>query len=260
VEEDGVKRAWVVLVVVSGALAATPSAFDSRTASSHFDLSWADSQHGWKICNGNLCASDDGGQTWRIVRNPAAATGLSAVVRTSATAGAIAGGPPQVPRYWTRDGGRTWQRTSAISGIFQGNSAYLFSLVGRSLVQARPWPPTGSGLKVRTVWTPPGGSQIDYPFANVPGGVATLVGYTGSPLRIGVLVYRLGQGRVTSLPQTGLPAGTDYFVNLGITADWPDLYVWAQAMQQSSPAPTPLGDAVWHSKDGGRTWLSGSTR
>jgi hypothetical protein len=110
------------------------------------------------------------------------------------------------------------------------------------------------------VWTPPAGSEIGYPIANVPGGVATLVIYTGSPLQLGVLVYRLGQGRVASLPQTGLPAGTDYLVNLSISADWPDLYVWAQAMQQSSPTPTRLGDADWHSKDGGQTWLSGSTR
>jgi photosystem II stability/assembly factor-like uncharacterized protein len=144
VEVDDVKTAWVVLLVVSAAVAATASARDSRRAMSGCDLSWpdlswADSQHGWKICNGTLYASDDGDATWRLVHNPVGDS-LSAAVRTSATAGAIAGGPPDVPRYWTRNGGRTWQRTSAISGIFQGNSSYFFSLVGRSLVQAEPGP------------------------------------------------------------------------------------------------------------------------
>jgi hypothetical protein len=259
VKEDDVKTAWVVaLLVVSGALAATASALESRAATSRFDLSWADSQHGWKICHGTLCASDDGGQTWRVVQNPA--VDMSAVVRTSVTAGAIVGGPPQVARYWTRDGGSTWHRTSAISGIFQGNSAYFFSVVGQSLVRVKPWPPTGPTLNVRTVWTPAAGSQIGGALANVPAGVATLVGYTGSQLHLGVLVFRLGHGRVASLPQTGLPAGTDYLLDEGISADWPDLYVWARAVKQSSPTPTPLGDAVWHSKDGGQTWLSGSAR
>jgi hypothetical protein len=177
----------------------------------------------------------------------------------------IAGDTPGVRRYWTRDGGRTWHRTSAISGVFQGNANYLFSIVpcpAASLCLARvtPWPPTSSKLHVHIVWTPPADTQIGGNLANVPGGVATLLFASfGSPLRLGVLIYRSGDALVTDLPQDGLPAGTDYLLDESLSTDWPDLYVTACALADTSPNPTPLGAPIWHSNDGGHSWLAGST-
>jgi hypothetical protein len=257
----GLVAAAAVAVGLAGA-ASFALAQGTASATSSNAVSWADSQHGWKICpRVALCASDDGGGTWHRVVIPSSFGEVSAVTRTSATAGVIAGGPPQVPIAWTKDRGHTWRFTTRLSGLVTGNAAYLFAHRPPGLVQATPWPPAGNTVQTRVAWRAPAGQFLGGT-VSVPGGVAGIVSFQGEPLRLGVLVHRLGSSRVVELPKSNL-AGVDFLLRQGLSEHWPDLFVTAQAFVNDAASPggtRRVSEVFWHSADGGRTWIAGSGR
>jgi hypothetical protein len=230
--------------------------------SGSFAVSWADGQHGWEICGGGVCASNDGGRSWRRLALSSSFGEVSAVARTSATAGVIASTPTSavtgIAVDWTRDAGRTWHGTRKLSGCFQGDASFLFADAGAGIVQVTPWPPTGRNLQTRPAWSSPSGRSSCYPLANLPGGVAALVDSSHGPLGLAVLVHRLGLNRVIELSQTN-ESGVDYLLNLSLSASWPDLYVTAQAYANTKAPPgnKRVGELFWHSTDGGKTWAAG---
>lgn len=254
----------VVLAAAAGAASGTagsgvaPGTFGE--SSQRFAVSWADAQHGWRICrNATVCASDDGGRHWRQLSLPRAFRGneVSALVRTSASAGVVAGTPPRLPVDWTDDGGHTWHRTKKLSGLFWGNASYLFSQTGPGLVQVTPWPPTGTTLTTRVAWTAPPGEQV-FALATIPGGIAGIVSFAGQPLRLALLLHRLGANHVAELPKTN-ETGVDYLLDERLSADWPDLYITAQAYANTPQPPgnKHVGELFWHSTNAGKTWLTG---
>jgi len=257
--------AVVAAAAVSSGLANAErhSGLASKSADSgSFAVSWADSQHGWQICGGGVCASSDGGRSWRRLALPSSFGEVSAVARTSAMVGVIANTPTSavtgIAVDWTRDAGRTWHGTSKLSGCFQGNASFLFADAGAGIVQATPWPPTGRKLQTRPAWSSPSGRSSCYPLANLPGGVAALVDSSHGPIGLAVLVHRLGSNRVVELPQTN-ESGVDYLLNPNLNASWPDLYVTAQAYANTKAPPgnKHLGELFWHFADGGKTWATG---
>jgi hypothetical protein len=219
-----------------------------------------------------VCATENGGATWRGIFN--GGTFIFGVVRTSRTAGVVSTGRQASARFWTRDNGHHWYRSSRIGREFQGSGDYLFwTDLSATLHRVKPWPPTGTA-KCRGFWTAAafdtepakGGNVCSGPavdarmrssaavtleegklagLANVPGGVIATV--TESPVPR-VLLYRLGRPRVVDLPVSGnmapcAGAGREP------TVTWPRITVVGCA----GTAGNPIGG--WFSTDGGGTWV-----
>lgn len=242
------------------------------------DESWADSQHGWTAhpparCKPrrDVCATEDGGATWRGIFN--GGTFIFGVVRTSRTAGVVSTGRQASARFWTRDNGRHWYRTKKIGPEFIGSGKYLFWIdFGPALYRVTPWPPRLEP-SCRGVWTvaafeteaAKGGNVCSGPavdagmkavravrleqgelagLTNVPGGVIATVTESPSPR---VLLYRLGNARVVDLPAAGSLVPCTGFSREPIVS-WPRITVLACR----AAAGEPLG--AWVSSNGGASW------
>jgi hypothetical protein len=251
------------------------------------DESWADSQRGWTAnpparCKPrrDVCATEDGGATWHGIFN--GGTFVFGVVRTSAAAGVVSTGRQVAARYWTRDNGRHWYRTSQIGSEFQGSGKFIFSVnsgqpgpatdFAKVLYRTRPWPPTGKA-KCRGPWTAAafetapakggnvcGGPPIDggmraarvaklvegrfSGLANVPGGVLATVTESSLPR---VLLYQQGRQRVVDLPGAGGLVPCAGF-NREPIVTWPRITVLGCTGSSGDPS------GGWLSEDGGRSW------
>ena len=260
----------VLALALAGAGAATArQPFPVREASFPTSrLGWAPNYSLGLPCEPEtICATDDGGRTWRTVF--ALGSFLRDPVRTSALAGVVLAGPYP---FWTRDGGRTWlqmERPPAPDpGLpdptppsYQGRATLLFlHYGGRTLYRVVPWPPPAAAPCVRrrasdpdVCGIPPANGGLGYravhtlasgalgPMANVPGGVAALVTADGRA-PAGVLVHRRGRTTVRRFPS---PPATHLRPDFSprVAASWPWLFVIGHSRS-----------VFWWSRDGGTTW------
>ena len=260
----------LALAIAGAAAGAAREPFPVREASFPTSrLGWAPNYSVGLPCRAEtICATDDGGRTWRTVF--AVGSFLRDPVRTSALAGVVLAGPYP---FWTRNGGRTWfemERPPASSpGLpdptpprYQGRGNLLFvHYGGRTLYRVVPWPSraeppcTARGPEParRVCGVPPANGGLEYravhtlerdalgPMANVPGGIVALVtGDRRAPAA--VLLHRLGRTTLRRLPPppaSHLPP--DFSPR--VAASWPWLFVVAHSRT-----------AFWWSRDGGRTW------
>lgn len=127
------KRAWLSIVPVemnavlleyTGDAGRHWKEISAPIATDYADISFLDEQHGFLLAtsgpafghqNKNVYATEDGGTHWRKMNVPTLSTGLSyyttGISFRTATNGWITGtyhGAPDVPVFYTRDGGQTW--------------------------------------------------------------------------------------------------------------------------------------------------------
>jgi hypothetical protein len=213
--------------------------------------SFADALHGWASREDGVYSTDDGGRTWaRIYRHSAAK-----LVRTSARDGILATGDRvsrcgcRIVRLWTSDGGVTWRRTpKGAGGGFVGSSAALWWWRGGLLYRTVAWPPSAGVLQARQVAHLPG---VIVEADAVPDGVLALVtnrvagaGFDTSPRLL------LVQGRRVSVLRLPRVSG-DVLVRSLETA-WP--YATVRAVDVTAFTRGEVGQVVWRTPDGGRTW------
>lgn len=257
-------------------LAAGPAAADSPAQQG----SWADAEHGWALASegidcrprADLCATENGGATWRgIFRGQ-----VQDFERTSVRAGVVSVGDDV---FWTRDSARHWYRTHKIFGHFAGRGGLLFATSDSDLYRVTPWPPRGrvrcrvvsrraagdsratragragvctgtgadSAMRARLVATVQGSSIGD--LASVPGGVFGISDVEDDPGRLNAFVWRLGK-----LTQAALPFPSEgWWCCAEVHAAWPRLFVTALVYSPPGSAADPL-EVVWQSADGGAAW------
>jgi hypothetical protein len=265
----------VVLVCLAGAIGAPAAAAPARIGAS-----WVDALHAWALSSdglactprADLCATNDGGATWRGIFNGP----IDQFVPTSARGGVVSLADGRV--FWTRDGARHWYRTNRIFGRIAGSSGSLFATSDADLYRVAPWPPRGRarcrawrvaagdassarGLRT-TVCTGAGveagmtdrlvatvaGEAIGKMIA-VPGGVFGLSDFAPDFSRLNAFVWRHGRLVQSSLPfpQPG------WWCCAAVDASWPSLYVSGTLYVPPGSAGTPL-PLLWRSPDGGATW------
>ena len=257
--------------------AVVPLAFSAGTASTE---SWIGAQYGWTArpaadCRPMraVCSTENGGATWHGIFNGGSI--VFGVARTSPTAGVVSTGNQQSVRFWTRDNGRHWYRSSQIGREFQGSDSYLFwHNVDGLLRQVRPWPPRGVA-RCRGVWTNSafstrrvrGGNVCSGPavdagsrsvvvtrvdngrlasLANVPAGVIAAV--TGATNNIPqVLLYRRGSANVIALPPAAglMPCAG---------ANQEPIVAWPRITVLGCRGGAVVGS--WISQDGGLSWMA----
>ncbi len=206
--------------------------------------SFSDVEHGWQSREDGVYATDDAGRHWQRIY----ASQAVRVVRTSATEGVIAVGLPAsscncaTTQRITHDGGRTWTRTRAISGDFQGRGSSLYWWDAGTLDRVVNWPSAGATLRSQVV-AHPDGSIVSA--AVVPGGVAALVDRGAKPAQ--VIVGRGAAVQTVTLPDAGAAV-----VARSLTAAWPTLIVRGHSYASPSSAPDPKVE--WRSTNGGKTW------
>ena len=273
----GGRRVRILVLTGLPLLAISAVALGGIGARATPDESWADSQRGWTASpparckpRRDVCATEDGGATWHGIFN--GGTFVFGVVRTSATAGVVSTGRQVAERFWTRDNGRHWYRTSQIGTEFQGSGKYLFWMFTNVLYRVRPWPPTGMA-RCRGPWTaaafetqaakggnvcggrPVEGGMRSLPavkleagqfsgLANVPGGVLATVTDSPAPR---VLLYQQGRPRVIDLPAAGALAPCTGF-NREPIVTWPRITVLGCTGSSGNPS------GGWLSDDAGRSW------
>ena len=213
--------------------------------------SWIDSEHGWRRsgpeCGAEgprvaLCATDDGGASWRATFR---AKAIGRIAMTSAAAGIVRAG---TRTYWTRDGGSHWTATPAIGSVFGGSAGLVFAADGPHLYRLSPWPPRGSAVTRRPVLRLEKGRFAD--LAPVPAGVAGLV--LGGAPRPQVLVLQPGRRQLTTLPRAPSLSGAARLVmDPRLKVAWQDLFVTGRAVDEAN---VPVGEVVWHSADAGAHW------
>jgi hypothetical protein len=205
--------------------------------------SFADAKHGWQGREDGVYSTDDGGRSWRrIYKAPAVR-----VVRTSATAGVISVGLPAsscncaTTQLITLDGGRTWTRTRAISGDFEGRGSSLYWWDAGTLQRVVNWP-AGAALRSRVV-AHPDGTIVSA--ASGAGGVAALVDRGAKPPQ--VIVSHGSAAQTVTLPDAGPGV-----VARTLSAAGPALTVRGRSYAAPSTAPDPL--VQWRSTNGGASW------
>ena len=213
--------------------------------------SFSDGAHGWASRENGVYATDDGGQSWRLIYARSAVR----VAQVSATSGMIALGDRSTAcacrqvRLWTADGGATWTRTpKAVGAGFAGAGGTLWWWRGGALYRAAAWPPGPGGLRsVKAAAVR--GAILDV--ETLPGGVAALVTRRVSGLgfdRTPVLL--LGNG--SALRRRTLPAvGGDVLVR-SLEVRWPEIAV--RGLDVTAFTRREEGSVLWLSEDGGTTW------
>lgn len=226
------------------------------------DVSWADSQHGWKagcgVDAGCVLSTENGGRTWhRIGRFE-----VQGLVRTSARAGLVVGtGHPGPITWWTRDNGRHWYEANprVIPASAVGNARFLFWHTRTQLFQVRPWPPRGRqppNCRFRCRWN--GGSRSVgvarstvgqfAGIANLPGGVLAVIDSGDDAVVSRVLLRQGGRNTTMSLPLAQRIRPCSNFYGAEPVVDWPKIAVFGCTGTSADKAVT------WISEDGGRTW------
>jgi hypothetical protein len=258
----------LTLAVLLGALA-LPLVSDA--AAPLRQVSWADSRHAWGLrelglrCKPahDVCASEDGGQTWRGIFS--GGTFIFHAVRATARAGYVSTGRTASFTFWTRDAGARWYQSRLLDSPVElvVGRGVLYE-AGEHLYRIGPFPPRGAlpcppgvedlspppcgippgeaGMSKEVVADPPAGWVLTGEARSVPGGVAAVAAPAdASPYeRLGLLVYRLGQASFSEVP---VPGGTKAS-SASLHVSWPSLIVVAFAARE-------LG---WVSADGGATW------
>ena len=263
------------LLAIGAGLLALGGAASAGTVADQ-EGSWPDTLHGWARWSGglgctpraDLCATDDGGATWRGIFKGA----IDQFVRTSVRAGVVSLDDGSV--FWTRDGARHWYRTTRIFGRFTGAGKYLFATSGADLYRVTPWPPRGRA-RCRTWRVVAGDARTSSTVcaagvANaamqdrllatvhgttigavtpVPGGVFGVADFEPDFSRLNAFVWRNGR-----LTQTALPFPEPaWWCCANVDAAWPSLYVSASLYAPPGSAGTPI-PVLWSSRDGGASW------
>ena len=265
----------VALACLAGAVTAPAAAAPPRTGAS-----WVDALHGWALSSdglackprADLCATNDGGATWRGIFNGP----IDQFVATSARAGVVSLADGRV--FWTRDAARHWYPTKRIFGLIAGSGGSLFATSDADLYRVAPWPPGGrtrcrawrvaagdgssadgfrttvcadgaveAGMTDRLVATVAGGTIGA--IVAVPGGVFGLSDFAPDFSRLNAFVWRHG-----ALVQASLPFPQPaWWCCASIDVSWPSLYVSGALYSPPGSAAAPL-PVLWRSADGGATW------
>jgi hypothetical protein len=285
---------------VVAALAGASVLVSAGAASTAFrprDASWLDARHGWApnyyishwscsdahpprgASDSRVCATEDGGKTWRTIFH--GGNYIFDVARTSLQAGIVSTGAYGHNEYWTIDGGAHWYSTGAVYDgpepigstkgmpIFRGRGRVLFWMrrLGDTIWRVTPWPPPAQPACEGTwSWS----LDIDYdaaPDGNICDGLATddlrstpafsLPGRTVfavTPFKdAGFAALFLGRGLepvvwhadVFRHARMRLPGGV---TKIELSEQWPRVKI--KLLRAS-------GWIVWRSRDGGRTWHQG---
>lgn len=259
-----------VLVAIALALSVVASAAGAAGPNPRY-ISWADAKHGWvaderyeRWCRdggfdlgaggARVCATDDGGRTWRAI---VIGGNYIEPVRTSRNAGVVTTGAHGHVEYVTVDGGASWAHTTKICADDRlgaapprivGRGSYLYCATHGSdtVYRVQGWPPVPSAA-VDTALTPvaavvvPGGS-----FAQIGRIARGFEAVFGSERGLVVVVHRDNRSTLRTL--TAPPGDTRAVYPWRLLAGYPSLTVEGR-----------LGDGgrkaiVWCSRDGGRTW------
>jgi N-acetylneuraminic acid mutarotase len=292
-----VKKHLLVGVFLGALLAA--SAGGAATRPYPGSVSWADARHGWaphggKWCKNTLrgsgegvvCATEDGGRTWRTIF--VGGNFIFAAVRTSVSAGLVSTGAHGHVQFWTRDNGRHWYGTEVAGGsggfnarfpafAGKGSQLYWVRAFEDTVYQVTPWPPSGpatcDGRWARSAFDqadvdPAGnhcqGSPVEAGmqsvpvvsghgvvarFAVVPGGLFVLTQQPDGTLMS--VVHRGGSNQVTELPAAAVPAGGSGGLRR-LRLAWPAVTVEARYFVGDRAKDS--WDIEWRSSDGGATW------
>jgi hypothetical protein len=214
--------------------------------------SFADPLHGWVSREDGVFATENGGQSWRLIYPRSAIR----VARVSSQTGMIglgdrvtACGCRQV-RLWTADGGATWAPTpKAVGNGFAAANGTLWWWRGGVLYRAAAWPPGPRGLKGVKAGKVKGGAILDV--RPIPGGVAALVTRRVAGLgfdRVPTLLL----GNVTSLRQRTLPPVVGEVLLRSLEVSWPEIRVTGFDVTAFTRGEGGLVE--WLSADGGATW------
>jgi hypothetical protein len=278
------------VVLALGSTGAASTAFRPR------DASWLDARHAWApnyyvnhwSCSdahparggdSRVCATEDGGKTWRTIFH--GGNYIFDVARTSLKAGIVSTGAYGHSEYWTIDGGAHWYSTGTVYDgpepigsskgrpIFRGRGHVLFWMrsVGDTIWRVTPWPPvTPSACNGTWSWS----LDLEYdasPDGNICDGrpvddmhstqVFWLAGrslYDVTPFKDGSFAALfLGRGLEPVVWHAGvfryarmrLPGGV---TKIELSEQWPRVKI--KLLRAS-------GWIVWRSRDGGRTWHQG---
>ena len=139
-------------------------------------ISWSDARHGWvpnhaafsctdahpeAVWGGTVCATENGGRTWRTIFR--GGNYVMVALRTSTRAGVVSTGAHGHTQFWTRDNGRHWFASDVIAGdrtlgapppliVGRANHLYWAALGGATGYRGPPWPPTGEATCEDGTW------------------------------------------------------------------------------------------------------------
>jgi outer membrane protein assembly factor BamB len=141
----------VFLGAMHGFPARSPKSAAGPASPVRVHRSFLDERHGWESRETGVYATDNGGRSWRRVFPKPAVR----VARTSKLSGVISVGDLttgcrcSTRRLITRDGGKTWIRTTAVGERFAGAGRNLYWWSGRVLSRVESWP--AGPLRAKTV-------------------------------------------------------------------------------------------------------------
>ena len=198
-----------------------------------------------------MFASDDGGQSWRLIypRN------AIRVARVTAQTGMISLGDRvtrcgcKQARLWTADGGLHWHSTRyAVGEGFIGGGSMLWWWRGGTLFRAAKWPPAKKGLRRKRVARIKGEILDAKP---VPDGVAALVTSRVAGIRFDnsprILLVRGGVVTVLTLPTV-----EGQILARSLDVSWPQITVRGADVVAFTRGQQ--GAVNWRSADGGASW------
>lgn len=270
-----------------------------RSLESPPEVSWADERHGWTAATSvrcvpaaALCATEDGGRTWRGIFD---AKDVSAYYRSSRDAGIVwADGPGRIgspaedgsAAFWTRDRGRHWYQSRVLGGeaapaVAGSDRLWIAKSFPAGLAEIRPWPPRArarchgrwvSGLaplrKSRVPKNICAGALVDAgmrrrlvvefdshyirQLIRVPGGVAGIAGSMRTTTTVAFVAWRSG-----ARYETLLSVGPSHFVagSAVLAAQWPLVLVSVDVIDNPfEPDDAGSGVVVFQSTDGGVSW------
>jgi hypothetical protein len=285
------RRAVVAALVgflALGSAGAASTAFRPRGASwldvrhawvpNHYVSKWtcADAHPARGISDSRVCATEDGGKTWRTIFH--GGNYVFDVARTSLTTGIVSTGAYGHSEWWTRDGGAHWYSTGVVNDgpepigsskgrpIFRGRGTTLFWMrsLGDTIWRIAPWPPLAPpscdgtwswSLDLEHDVSPDGNICVGPPADDLRSTPAFALSgrrlYGLTPFKDGSFAALfLGRGLEPVVWHAGvfrharmrLPGGV---TKIELSEQWPRVKI--KLLRAS-------GWIVWRSRDGGRTW------
>jgi hypothetical protein len=282
-----------VVAALAGFLALA-SAGAASTAFRPRDASWLDARHAWApnnfdrwaciddhlprgVSGSRVCATEDGGQTWRSIFH--GGNYVFGVARTSLTTGIVSTGGYTHSEWWTVDRGGHWYSTGVVydgpepigsakgKPIFRGRGHTLFWMrsLGDTIWRIAPWPPVPPpscngtwswSLDLEYDASPDGNICVAPPIDGELRSTQAFVLpgrrlWELTPLKDGSFAALfLGRGLEPVVWHAGvfrharmrLPGGV---TKIELTEQWPRVKI--KLLRAS-------GWIVWRSRDGGRTW------